>query len=64
MRSHRIELDSVSLTAERLAACDCAVVVTDHRSIDWDLVAAHAPLIIDTRNALAGRVVRGRLLKA
>jgi UDP-N-acetyl-D-glucosamine dehydrogenase len=64
MRNYRIALDSVPLTAERLAACDCALVVTDHRAIDWDLVAEHARLVVDTRNALAGRAVRGRLVRA
>jgi UDP-N-acetyl-D-glucosamine dehydrogenase len=45
---------SVPLTAERLRACDCAVLVTDHEVIDLDLVVAEAPLVFDTRNATAG----------
>jgi UDP-N-acetyl-D-glucosamine dehydrogenase len=41
------------------------LVVTDHDAIDWKLVAEHAGLIVDSRNAMA-RVqgVRGRVVKA
>ncbi len=62
LRAHDIALSSVPLTAETLAACDCALVLTDHSSIDWGLVAEHAPLVVDTRNVLPscanGRRVR------
>ncbi len=40
---------SEALTAEVLAATDAVVVVTDHSAVDYELVARHAPLIIDTR---------------
>jgi len=40
---------SEALTAETLAAVDAVVVVTDHTAVDYDLVARHAPLIVDTR---------------
>ena len=33
---------------------DCAVIVTDHRGVDYAEVARRAPLVVDTRNALAG----------
>jgi UDP-N-acetyl-D-glucosamine dehydrogenase len=46
------DLRSVDLTREALAACDCAVIVTDHKAFDWPMVADAAPLIVDTRNAL------------
>ena len=38
------------------AEFDVVVVATDHRRFDWDLIAAHARLVIDTRNALASRM--------
>ena len=47
---------SLDLTPETLAAQDAVVVATDHQAFDWDLIAAHAPLVIDTRNALASRL--------
>jgi UDP-N-acetyl-D-glucosamine dehydrogenase len=42
------------LTAARLEATDCVVVLTNHRAFDYALVARHSKLIIDTRNALRG----------
>ncbi len=45
-------LRSVDLTADLLRAVDCVVVVTDHSSIDWQLIADEAALVMDTRNAL------------
>ncbi|MHC4936763.1 MAG: nucleotide sugar dehydrogenase [Planctomycetota bacterium] len=64
MRRHSIELDSVPLTDDLLAASDATIIVTDHAAIDWEMVARHASLIVDTRNAMAGREVRGRVVKA
>jgi UDP-N-acetyl-D-glucosamine dehydrogenase len=40
---------SQPLTAECLRAQDAVLLVTDHRAVDYDLVAREAPLIIDTR---------------
>ena len=48
-----IDLQSVPLSAETLAAADCAIIVTDHGSIDYALVTKHAPAVVDTRHALA-----------
>jgi UDP-N-acetyl-D-glucosamine dehydrogenase len=59
-----VDLRSVDLTPEVLAATDAAIVVTHHSCIDWDAVARHAPLIVDTRNVMAGRAVAGRLVQA
>jgi UDP-N-acetyl-D-glucosamine dehydrogenase len=50
---HGVGLTSEPLTAEFLEEQDCVVVVTDHSAYNWDLIAEHARLIVDTRNALA-----------
>jgi UDP-N-acetyl-D-glucosamine dehydrogenase len=42
---------SVDLTPAILKRADCVVITTDHTSIDYDFVAKHARLIVDTRNA-------------
>ncbi len=42
---------STDLTPEVLAQADCVVVTTDHTTIDYDYIAEHAQLIVDTRNA-------------
>jgi UDP-N-acetyl-D-glucosamine dehydrogenase len=47
---------STPLDAATLAAADVVLVVTDHRAFDWDLVAEHARLVVDTRNALGSRL--------
>jgi UDP-N-acetyl-D-glucosamine dehydrogenase len=44
----------VPVTAETLRSADCAVVVTDHRAFDYDLIAREAPVVVDVRNALRG----------
>lgn len=56
---------SQPLTAEILAKQDVVMVVTDHDDVDYGLVAAHARLVIDTRNAMekAG-VARDTVIKA
>lgn len=41
---------SVELTEDVLAACDAAVIVTDHSNVDYQSVVKYAPLVIDTRN--------------
>lgn len=43
---------SQDLTAELLRDMDCVVIVTDHAAFDWPWIARHAPLFVDTRNAL------------
>jgi UDP-N-acetyl-D-glucosamine dehydrogenase len=61
MRAHAFELESTALTAEQLAKQDCVIIATDHDAFDYGLIAAHAPLIVDTRGrypAAAGNVVK------
>jgi len=53
-----VVLQSVGLTEEEIAAVDCVVIVTGHRSLDYRRVVEHADLIIDTCNATAA--VSGR----
>jgi len=53
---HRLE--SVPLTPEVLAESDCVVVVTDHSTVDYDLVQRQAQIVVDTRNALRRRTGR------
>jgi UDP-N-acetyl-D-glucosamine dehydrogenase len=59
LQEEDIDLKSIPLTAESLRAADCAVVVTDHSTVDYGLVARHARVVVDTRNALAKVRARG-----
>ena len=49
MRKHHFELSSIELTPETLRAFDAVVLATDHDAFDYEMIAEHAPLIIDTR---------------
>jgi UDP-N-acetyl-D-glucosamine dehydrogenase len=46
----------VELTAEEIAAADAVVLLTDHDSIDGDLVVQHATYVLDCRHQLPGNV--------
>ena len=54
--------ESDPLTAVSLQQADCVIIVTNHATLDWQLVAKEASLIIDTRNALLRDEVKGRLI--
>ena len=54
--------ERVELTAEALQTADCVVIVTNHKVYDWAFIGEHAGLIVDTRNALAGLPVSGRVV--
>jgi len=42
-------MESQPLTEETLEACDAVLLVTNHRSVDYELVARRASLVVDTR---------------
>ena len=56
---------SVPLTADALGGYDAVLLTTDHTSVDYELVARAAGLVLDTRNAFDGRgiPVQGRYVK-
>ncbi len=55
-------LESCALTAECVALADAVLVITGHSSVDYQLVADNAKVVLDTRNAMkdieSDRVVR------
>ncbi len=63
LRVDDLALHSEPLTAERLGGAAAVIVVTAHKDVDYDLIGAHARLIIDTRNALAPRSAVARVVK-
>lgn len=54
MRKHDLDMKCVALTAQSLASYDAVVISTAHSSYDWAMIARHAKLIVDTRNACKG----------
>lgn len=54
-RNYTFDLKSVTLTAHEIASYDCLVLATDHNGFDYQLIAKHAQLIIDTRGRFASQ---------
>jgi len=66
MRRHRVpEMTSTELTPKFLASQDCVVIATDHSAYDYEMIVAHASLVVDTRNATKNvKSGRDRIRKA
>src|SRR4051812_31948318 len=50
--SGRCDIKSVELTRGSIGRYDCVVIVTDHKTFDYEAIVAEADLIVDTRNAI------------
>ena len=66
MRDYDMEMSSVTLDESTLRETDCVLIITDHEVIDWDGIATHAGLVVDTRNAMhrANVPVKARVVRA
>lgn len=62
MREHHFDLSSEVLTAENIASFDAVVLATDHERFDYELIRAHARLIVDTRGKY--RIPHANIIKA
>jgi UDP-N-acetyl-D-glucosamine dehydrogenase len=58
MRRYDLGMRSVPLTPQSLQGYDAVLIATHHAAYDWQMIADHAKLIIDTRNATQG--VKGK----
>jgi UDP-N-acetyl-D-glucosamine dehydrogenase len=67
-RKHRLELQSVPVSAEAFARFDALVVATAHDAFSDPALYEDVPLVVDTRNLLARMTVSGarrlRIVKA
>jgi UDP-N-acetyl-D-glucosamine dehydrogenase len=64
-RYPHLRMSSQELTADYLQTRDCVLIVTNHSAYDWASIAQHAPLIVDTRNAMKGVVApSGNIVQA
>ena len=48
-------MESSPYSEALLTEADCVVIVTDHSVFDWQHVLDHSKLVVDTRNATAGK---------
>jgi UDP-N-acetyl-D-glucosamine dehydrogenase len=49
----QLRSSSVDLTPELLDAMDAVIITANHNDVDYALIAEHAPLVLDARNAYA-----------
>lgn len=52
VRKHDLGMKSVKLTPETIASYDVILISTDHKDVDYGLIAKHAKLVVDTRDAM------------
>ena len=58
MRNYDLQKHSVELSVDSLKDFDCVVIATNHKVYDWQMIADHAKVIVDSRGAL--RQVTGK----
>ncbi|WP_295875862.1 nucleotide sugar dehydrogenase [uncultured Zhongshania sp.] len=51
-RDYSFDMKSITIDESSLPAYDCAILLTDHDSFDYELITRHSNLVIDTRNRL------------
>ncbi|MCX7832691.1 MAG: nucleotide sugar dehydrogenase [Ignavibacteria bacterium] len=51
LRKYKFKKKSVPLTAKNIAKYDLVLLSTDHSYYDYEFIAKHAKMIVDTRNA-------------
>lgn len=54
MREHYFDLSSHGLSPAMLEQYDCVVLATDHERFDYEMIAEHAQLIVDSRGRFSG----------
>ncbi|WP_342773811.1 nucleotide sugar dehydrogenase [Cohnella pontilimi] len=52
----------IALTESNVKSFDCVLILADHSNVPYDLVAAHASLILDTKNVIAKYAVRENII--
>ena len=49
MRGHNFDLKSLDLSPEMLSEYDAVILLTDHGDFDYEMIAQHAVVLVDTR---------------
>jgi UDP-N-acetyl-D-glucosamine dehydrogenase len=52
VRKYDLRLQSVKWDAATIASYDCILISTAHSGVDYSVVAKHAKLCVDTRDAM------------
>jgi UDP-N-acetyl-D-glucosamine dehydrogenase len=61
-RLEDLPMHSVQLTPEALEMADLVLIATDHTNVDYQIVANHAKVVLDTRGAMRGMEGRARII--
>ena len=58
-------MHSTPLDKGTVKSADCVLIVTDHSTIDWQMIGDHARLVVDTRNAMTSVLpIKGKYWQA
>jgi UDP-N-acetyl-D-glucosamine dehydrogenase len=52
VRRYDLKMSSVDVSETALKKYDCVLIATHHDLFDWSLIADHASLVVDTRDAM------------
>lgn len=63
-RKYDFQLSSVDLTTKKIKKYDAVLIVTNHSSIDYDLIRNNAKIIVDTRNVIGKKSNGSHIFKA
>ncbi|MGH1468696.1 MAG: nucleotide sugar dehydrogenase [Bdellovibrionales bacterium] len=55
LRSHDLEMKSVSLDKSTVAEYDCVIIATDHDDFDYSMILDNSKIVIDTRGKFSGK---------
>jgi UDP-N-acetyl-D-glucosamine dehydrogenase len=61
-RLEDLPMRSVPLSAQTLEMADLVLIATDHADVDYQLVANHAKVVLDTRGIMRGMEGRARII--
>lgn len=66
VRRHDVQMESVTLSPESIKSYDVVLIATAHKVFPYSMIAEHAKLVVDTRNAMGPFAERmgSRLVKA
>ena len=59
---HGKQWHSIPLSKERIERADCVLILTNHKSVDYERICADARLVVDTRNATKNVADRSKVV--
>jgi UDP-N-acetyl-D-glucosamine dehydrogenase len=63
-RQHKFDMRSVPITPGNVASYDAVLIATDHSCLDYESIASHAALVVDTRNVVQQKPNNHNVIRA